>query len=208
MKLYGIALSNYTNMVKHALLEKGIPFEMVPASPSQDPAFLAKSPMGKVPLLETDAGFLTETDVIMAYLEESFPEKKLFPEQPFARAKVKQLMKTQELYVETPMHGTVGVLFGREIPSHVLEAVPKQTRRGLAALSGLVKFTPFIAGDRLTFADIFVFYSFMLSNRLAQQVYQWNLLDEMPGLSDWYDMMSQREVSKRVAADMAADMKK
>ena len=48
MKLYGMPLSNYFNMVKHALLEKGIDFEIVPTPPGRDPEFLAKSPMGKI----------------------------------------------------------------------------------------------------------------------------------------------------------------
>ncbi|MCB1617753.1 MAG: glutathione S-transferase N-terminal domain-containing protein, partial [Pseudomonadales bacterium] len=49
LKLYGFAVSNYYNIVKHYLLEKEIPFEAVTVAPSQEPALLAKSPMGKVP---------------------------------------------------------------------------------------------------------------------------------------------------------------
>lgn len=33
LKLYGFAVSNYYNMVKMALLEKGVPFEEVPFLP-------------------------------------------------------------------------------------------------------------------------------------------------------------------------------
>ena len=46
------------NTVKTALLEKNIPFEAVFAPPSQEPAYLAKSPMGKIPCIETEAGFI------------------------------------------------------------------------------------------------------------------------------------------------------
>ena len=56
MKLHGVPLSNFYNMAKHALIEKDVHFEEVVTPPSQDPAFLAKSPMGKVPLLETPEG--------------------------------------------------------------------------------------------------------------------------------------------------------
>jgi glutathione S-transferase len=49
LKLYGFPVSNYTNMVELALLEKGLPFEYVLTFPEQTPEFLARSPRGKVP---------------------------------------------------------------------------------------------------------------------------------------------------------------
>ena len=202
MKLYGLPLSNYSNMVKHALLEKGIEFEYVSTRPSQEADFLAKSPMGKVPLLETEQGFLTETSVIMDYLEDSHPQPALLPSEPFARAKVRQLIKVQDLYVETPVHALIGVLFGREIPPAVKDMCPEQTRRGLAALSRLVNFSPYICGKDFSFADIFVYHSFVLSNKLTQQVYEWDLMEEVPGLADWFTMMTERETTQKVLAEM------
>ena len=65
IKLYGFTVSNYFNMVKMALLEKGIEFDFVDTMPSQENDYLAKSPMGKVPCIETEHGFLSETSVIM-----------------------------------------------------------------------------------------------------------------------------------------------
>ena len=49
LKLHGFAVSNYFNMVKLALLEKGLDFEVKVVHGSQDPDFLAISPRGKVP---------------------------------------------------------------------------------------------------------------------------------------------------------------
>lgn len=51
LKLHGFPVSNYTNMVHLALLEKGVPFEYVLAYPGKSPDFLARSPRGKVPFL-------------------------------------------------------------------------------------------------------------------------------------------------------------
>jgi glutathione S-transferase len=204
MKLYGFAMSNYYNMVKHAVLEKGIMCEFINTRSSQDAAFLAKSPMGKVPLLETEQGFLTETNVILDYLEECYPAVKLLPENCFARAKVRQLMKTQELYVETPSHELIGVIFKREIPEHVKVASQAHARKGLAALGRLVNFKPWICGEQLTTADIFVFYSFTLSNRLTQQVYNWDMLKEIPGLSSWYQRFAELEITQKILAESTA----
>lgn len=204
MKLHGIALSNYYNMAKHAVMLKGVGCEFVTTRPSQEPDFLAKSPMGKVPLLETKQGFLSETDAILDYLDEACPGPKLFPQDAFAKAKVRQLMKVQELYVETPAHNLIGALFGREVPPHVKEASQPDARKGLAALGRLAKFEPWIAGSEFTAADIFVFYSFVLSNRITQLVYGWDMLLELPGSNDWFRRFEELDLAQQVLADSRA----
>lgn len=204
MKLYGLPLSNYSNMVRHTLHAKGIAHEFVQSRPSQEPDYLAKSPMGKVPFIETAHGFLSETDAILDYLEETYPQVPLLPEDPFERAKVRQLMKVQELYVETPMHNLVGVIFGREVPDDVKAASQPAARKGLAALGRLVRLQPWLAGPEPTLADIFVFYSMVLSNRIADAMYQWDLLAEVPGLSAWYQRFNALDVTQLVMKDNLA----
>ena len=204
MKLHGGPMSNYYNMAKHAVLAKGMACEFVNTRPSQESDYLKKSPMGKVPLLETEHGCLSETDAILDYLDEAFPGPRLFPQDAFARAKVRQLMKVQELYVETPAHNLVGVIFNREVPQHVKEASLPEGRKGLAALARLTQFSPWIAGSEITAADIFVFYSFVLSNRITQQVYQWDMLADVPGLAQWYQRFGELEITQRVMADNRA----
>lgn len=201
MKLHGIPLSNYYNMAKHAVLLKGIACEFVATRPSQEPEFLRQSPMGKIPLLETPQGFLSETDAILDYLDEAFPELALFPRDPFARAKVRQLMKVQELYIETPAHNLIGVIFGREVPQHVKDASQADARKGLAALARLTRFSPWIAGTEFTAADIFVFHSFVLSNRLTQLTFGWDMLAEVPGLASWYEAVAALELTQRIMED-------
>jgi len=204
LKLYGVPLSNYFNMVKHALLEKGLAFEEVLMRPGQEPDFLAISPMGKVPVLETVHGFLTETDAILDYLDEAYPATALFPADPFARAKVRQLMKTQELYVESPAHELIGALFGREVDPHIIANSQPAVRKGLAAVGRLAQFSPWIAGSDFSNADILVYYSLTLSNRLTQLVYQWDILPEVLGMQDWFARMETREVTARIMADNKA----
>jgi glutathione S-transferase len=102
LKLHGFQVSNYYNMAKFALLEKGLKFEHIESMPSQENDFKAKSPMGKVPCLETDKGFLTETNVILDYVEKTTPSPSLMPADPFAAAKVREVMKVLELYTGAP----------------------------------------------------------------------------------------------------------
>ena len=99
-KLYGFPISNYYNMVKLALLEKGLEFEEVMTRPNQEATYLAKSPMGKIPCLEVGEGPISETNVILDYLEDISGGTPLHPADPFQKAKVRELMKSTELYLE------------------------------------------------------------------------------------------------------------
>ncbi|MCX7171690.1 MAG: glutathione S-transferase N-terminal domain-containing protein, partial [Proteobacteria bacterium] len=87
LKLCGFSVSNYYNKVKLALLEKAIPFEEEVVYPSQDEAVKKDSPMGKVPFMRTEHGVLTESQVLVEYLEDAYRERPLYPADAFARAK-------------------------------------------------------------------------------------------------------------------------
>jgi glutathione S-transferase len=55
LKLCGFRISNYHDKVRLTLLEKGIEFEGdANCRPSQKEEWLARSPIGKVPILELD----------------------------------------------------------------------------------------------------------------------------------------------------------
>ncbi|KLE35922.1 glutathione S-transferase family protein [Aurantiacibacter luteus] len=66
-----------------ALEETGAPFETrlvrFMAGDHRDPAFLARNPAGKVPLLEVDGEPLTQNGAILPYLARRFPEARLLP---------------------------------------------------------------------------------------------------------------------------------
>ena len=93
IKLYGAPLSNYYNMIKVALLEKGLVFEEVLTPPSQDAGYLVKSPMGKIPCIETPNGFLAESIAILEYLEAVAPSPSLLPGNAFEQAKLERLLR-------------------------------------------------------------------------------------------------------------------
>ena len=65
LRLLGYPVSNYVNIVRAALLEKELPFEFVATRSSQDAAFRELSPLGKIPVLDTGEGSLTETVAIL-----------------------------------------------------------------------------------------------------------------------------------------------
>ena len=61
IKLYGLRMSNYYSLVKAVLIEKGLDFEEVKAPPTQKEDNLARSPMGKMPSIEVDGQYMSES---------------------------------------------------------------------------------------------------------------------------------------------------
>jgi glutathione S-transferase len=82
----------YCARVRIALAEKGVEYETVEIDLSQRPAWVYDlNSTGRVPIL--DNGFtLPESEVIMAYLEERYPQSPLLPGDPVARARARLLV--------------------------------------------------------------------------------------------------------------------
>ena len=97
LKLCGFAVSNYYNKLKIQLLEKAVPFEedLVWVNPVE-PATLLRSPMGKVPFLETPQGCISESSVCAEYIEQAYPHHPLMPTDAFEAAKVREVRRKLE----------------------------------------------------------------------------------------------------------------
>ena len=192
-KLYGLPISNYYNMARLALLEKGVDFEEVVAMPGQQPEILAISPRGKIPCLETPDGFLSETITIMEYLEDLYPEPPLYPLDPYQSGRVRQITQLLELYVELPARRLLNhVIFAAELPETTKVEAREALELGLPAVQRIADFSPFIIGDVLTAADIFAYYTGMLAGHLTTQVYGENLMLDIDGYSNWFELISRR----------------
>lgn len=202
LKLHGFSVSNYTNMVKQCLLEKGIEFEQLDARPSQEPDFLAMSPMGKIPCLETAEGFLVETSVILDYLDRAYPEPPMYPSQAFAKAKAEEIIRVTELYIELVARRHLGAaFFGRERSEDAYVEVRPQMEKGLQAFAQLAEFGPYVMGSEFGSADIFVYHSFRLASQVLKRIYDWDIIAEVPGLAAHVAIMNERDATRSVVAD-------
>lgn len=207
LKLYGFPVSNYFNMVKLALLEKGVPFETVITYPSQDSDYLAISPRGKVPCLGTERGVINETDAILDYLEESQAGRALLPSDAFDRAQVRALAKEIELYIELPARLCFLEAFaGHTLPDAIKAKAREELLLGIAALKRHGKFAPFVAGDSFTLADIYFLYSIENAKAVARILFQLDLLAELPAAADLLARLKQMPNAVTVEADRAEAM--
>lgn len=207
LRLYGFRHSSYYSMVKVALLEKAIPFDEVPlaleATGKLDvpPGYLDKSPMGKVPCLETQHGFLSETSVILDYLDDAMEGPSFYPAEPFGKAKVRELIKHLELYVELPARRLYGEFFGRPATANDKSQAREQLERGFDAVARLGRFAPFIAGPEITYADFFGYFALTSATRTVKAVYAWDAFNSIPGIRPLLSLMAKRESVKRVLAE-------
>ena len=201
LKLHGLVISNYYNIVKLALLEKGFDFEEVRAAPSQEEQFLSMSPMGKIPVLEAREGFLSETSAILEFLEEINHEIPLLPEDHYARSKVRELMKVFELYVDLAIRPHIGAVFGwHELDEARVPGSKALLEQGLAAVERMTSFEPYLLGSEFGAADIYGYYILDLAQVVAQQLFEQDIYSSMPGLTQWRDKIAARPLTRKVDA--------
>ncbi|MEJ6682633.1 MAG: glutathione S-transferase [SAR86 cluster bacterium] len=205
LKLYGFTVSNYFNMVKMALLEKGIDFEFVDTKPTQEGDYLAKSPMGKVPCLETSEGFISETDVIFDYLEDLGQGQALMPASAYEKAKVRELIKQLELYIELPARTCFAeAFFGGTVSEETKDKARASLKKGVECIKRTGKFSPYIAGDTFTYADIMFMYSVSLAGACAKRVLGMDLLEDLPEAKALSELLASRASAQKIAADQKA----
>ncbi|MBH0028243.1 glutathione S-transferase family protein [Pseudoalteromonas sp. SWN29] len=205
--LHGFAASNYYNLVKHVLLHKRLPFkEHLVYGGSKE--LLAISPAGKVPAITTANGLnISESSVICDFIEESYPQTPLYPKGAGERAVVRQIMKIAELYFELPSRRFIPYVFsGNEVPEALKTEVRQVLTRGVTALSKLGKFSPWIAGEQFTMADIYVYYVNTIVSAFGSSQLDWDVLAQVPGMKEWNESMSQLTIAQSIEADRQANM--
>ena len=206
--LCGISLSNYYCKVKLALLENGIPFtEERVATGSTDEAVLAASPLAKVPFIRTPQGPLCESQVIVDYLEAAYPQVPLIPANPYAAAKVRELIAFIDLHLELVARDLYGqAFFGGTVSDGTKERVRKQLTKNIQAFKRLAKFAPHVAGESFTMADCAAWVSLPLVGQATKLVLGEDLL--LAGGVDWKGyakLVGERPAAVKVAADRKAD---
>ena len=211
LKLHGFSSSNYYNAAKLALLEKQIEFEEVltytGANETYHPEYLLKSPLGKVPCLETDEGFISESRCIIDYLEHAHPARPLYPASTFARAKLLELTQVVDLYLELVARRLLPEFFTKKEPSASVAGEAKAgLSKGARALRSLARFDEYALGDRFSAADVSCAMHLPMVRTVARSVLKEDPLDAIPGLDAYLSRMGERATVRRVRADREANL--
>jgi len=103
MKLYTFASSPNCWKVLAVARELGIPLQLIAVNlfngESKSPAFLAKNPNGRVPVLEDDGFVLWESNAILSYLASQRSMPALLPTTPRDRAEVDRWLSWESTYL-------------------------------------------------------------------------------------------------------------
>ena len=100
LKLYTYFRSSAAYRVRCALNLKGLAWEAVPihllraGGEQNQAAYRLKSPLGTVPVLESEAGVLSQSLAIIEYLDETQPLPPLLPSSAWERARVRAIAQT------------------------------------------------------------------------------------------------------------------
>jgi glutathione S-transferase len=203
LKLCGFSASNYYNKIKLQLLEKGVAFEEeLVYTGSTHPKLVGRSPMGKVPFLDTPQGAISESIVCAEYIEQTYPEHPLLPDNPFEAAKVREFITHLELDLELVarvLH--MEALWGGKVGDSVKERQRKLLDKGIAALAPLTKFSPFVLGDTFTLADCAAAVHMPLIGMTTKIIYGEDLLAAAVPYKDYTKRLAERPAMAKVNAD-------
>jgi len=206
LTLHGFPFSNYHNIVKHALMHKGVSFNEHITYP-HSPEMMAVNPTGKVPAMTTENGTkLSESSVLVEYLEDAYPENALYPADAEARGQVRQLMKVAELYLELPARRLLPAVLGNvEFPQEMLDEVKTVLERGAKSIMELAVFQPYLTGAEITLADIYLRYALAIPKMVGPAKLNWDVMDAVPGLAAWDAMMSDTDIARKIDGDQRAN---
>lgn len=201
MKLYDLKAGMNPRRVRIFLAEKGLSLPMVAIDMAKGenhtPDFLAKNPLGKMPVLELDDGtVITESIAICRYLDELHPEPNLFGATPLERATIEMWNRRVELELLKPISDQFRHLspfwVGRVEQIAVWgEASRTQAFAAMAWLDRELGERGFIAGQRYTVADITAQCALLLGKNTGAPIPQ-----ELTHLSRWFAEVSQRPTAR------------
>ena len=169
IKVYGVPLSPFVRKVLFTLEYKNLAYDLDPVFPgSDDEAFRAISPLGKIPVLEHDGFTTPDSSIICRYLDQSFPENSIYPREPRDDARATWI----EEWADTTLIGGLGGLFAQRFlnprilgqatdEEQVANLLDKQIPPALAYLETIVPEEGVLIEGGVSIADIAVVTCFV-----------------------------------------------
>jgi glutathione S-transferase len=191
LTLYHYPISANSRRVWIALLEKGIPFELVELNLDGDqlqPEFLDLNPFHHIPVLLDNGFSVIESLAILDYLEAKFPIPALLPSdaQAIATVRMVQMVTVNELL--PAMNPLIRQMMDIAVEEpQQLEQANQKSVIVLTFFERLLGDRPYFGGDHLSLADI-----------VAGTAVPWFpglgiSLNDYPNLKHWAEGLMQRE---------------
>jgi glutathione S-transferase len=136
------------------------------------------NPRGRVPALQLDgpgSDILTEAQVVLQYIADLVPEKRLIPPAgTFARYHAMELLS----FIATEIHKQFGLLFKPETPAAVQEYQRGKIGAAMLSLQDRLVDRAHLLGETFSVADGYLFVMLRWCDRVGMDVQEWPNLDE------------------------------
>lgn len=154
IQLYSLAVSTYSAKVRIALGLKNIACEILPPPGGYSTAeYMQLVPLGTIPALKVGSQYFSESDVIMEYLEEAYPQVPLLPDDHLLRAQHRFLARYHDLWLEPHLRRTFAhVDINTRDQAELTQHLDKFDER-LLKLETLFTAQPFMLGKNIGYAD-------------------------------------------------------
>jgi glutathione S-transferase len=197
--VFGATYSVYVRAVRLALVEKGVPYRLVEvdvfAAGGPPAGHLERHPFGRIPAFEHDGFRLYESGAISRYVDEAFPGPALQPSDPKGRARLNQAIGILDNYAYRTLVWDIFVervrapAQGRASDETRIAAALPTAEVCLEALEDLMAEAPWLAGERLSLADLHAAPMFAYFRMAPEGA---DLLARHKALARWWDAMSAR----------------
>ncbi|HEY0480883.1 MAG TPA: glutathione S-transferase family protein [Kofleriaceae bacterium] len=197
--LFGASCGVYVRIVRLTLAEKGVAYRLVEidATSSGTSALVVSQhhPFGRIPAFEHDGFRLYETGAITRYIDEAFAGPALQPSNPRGRARMHQIISLLDNYVYETLVWDIFVervraaFEGRQPDEIRIAAALPLAETCLDQLVDLMADGPYLAGERLTLADLHAAPMMIYAGMAAEGA---ALLRERPTLEAWLARIRRR----------------
>ncbi len=155
MRLYDVPQSRSLRVL-WLLEEIGEPYDLtvITREDKEGAEHRERHPLGRVPVVEDDEGFLFESGAIVLQLADLYPESGLnFPVGTHERALVYQWVSFCLAEIEAPM---TAIYLSRGVSEEVEAKIKPRLEGSIAALVAALEGRDYLVGDRFTVADAMV----------------------------------------------------
>jgi glutathione S-transferase len=157
LRLYRIPFSTNVERVALALAHKGVEVEWIDVDPGDRSEVVLVSGQELVPVLVDGDLVLSDSPVILEYLEERFPERPLYPADPARRAELRTFVDWfNRVWKRPPNLLVVEELKAEPDPSRIAE-LEQRIADALPLFEDLLAGRDYLFGDELSAADVIAF---------------------------------------------------
>ncbi|MFI5015308.1 MAG: glutathione S-transferase family protein [Hyphomicrobiales bacterium] len=202
--VYGVPGSPFVRTALLGFEEKGAKyrFAAMPFGTGRTPEHLARHPFGRVPVIDHGDFRLYETQAILRYLDDVFPEPRLQPKDAKARARMNQLAGINDWYFFPQVSAKISFqrivvpMRGGTSDEAMIAAAKPDAVNCVRVIEGLMG-DEYLVGDQISIADLM----------LAPHVFYFSITPEgseiMKGgkLQRWIERMQARPSMQRTEVE-------